>query len=87
MKHFFLRNALYQRNHAADQYLELKELGKFCEEDAIDVSKKLLATPVGLLGSFSAGALTGWNSGGESHHRKRKALLSFGRIWLQNALL
>lgn len=87
MKNFFLNNALKHRNHCADEYLELKELGKYCEEDALAISKKLLATPVGLLGSFSAGALTGYNTGGESHHRKRKALLSFGRIWLQNVLL
>ncbi|NVK54786.1 MAG: hypothetical protein HWE26_04170 [Alteromonadaceae bacterium] len=88
MKNLFLRQSLNEREQCAHQYQELKELGKYCQEDAITASKLMLATPLGLLGSFSAGAIQGWHADDpDKRHRKRKAIWRFARIWMQQALL
>ena len=88
MKNIFLKQALAEREQRAHEFEELKMLGKFCQEDAIVASKQLLATPIGLLGSFSAGAIQGWHdSDPDKRHRKRKALWRFARMWVSQVAL
>jgi len=88
MTSFFLKKALEEREHCVHEYNELKLLSKYCQEDAITASKLLLATPVGLFGSFSAGAFKGWHKD-DPHkaHRRRKAIWRFARMWLQQAVI
>ncbi|GGF67072.1 hypothetical protein [Alteromonas lipolytica] len=88
MTNLFLNQAIKERDKCRHEFEELKTLSRYCQEDAITASQQFLATPVGLLGSFSAGAVQGWHSNDpEKAHRKRKALWRFARLWFQQTLL
>ena len=88
MANLFLKRAIAERNQRVHEYKEIKLLGKYCQEDAIAASKQLLATPLGLFRSFSAGAFKGWRDD-DPHkaHRRRKAVWRFARMWMQQTML
>lgn len=88
MTNLFLKRAVAERNQCVHDYQELKELSRYCQDDALAASKQLLATPLGLLGSFSAGAFQGWHSDDPNkRHRRRRAIWRFARMWMQQTLL
>lgn len=88
MKNLFLKQAIATREKRVHEYNEIKLLGKYCQEDAIAASKQLLVSPIGLLGSFSAGAFQGWHEGNpDKARRRRKALWRFAKVWMQQFIL
>ena len=87
MNNLFLKGAIAEREQCVHEYQELKLLSQYCQEDALVVFKLLLATPAGLLGSFSFGAFKGWhNEDPHKRHRRRKAIWRFARMWMQQAV-
>lgn len=87
MVKLFLKRAIAERNLRIQEYKEVKLLGKYCQEDAIVASKQFLATPLGLMGSFSAGVFKGWHDDDQHRaHRRRKAVWRFARMWMQQLL-
>ena len=87
MANLFLKRAIAERDQRIHEFKEVKLLGKYCQEDAIVASKQLLATPQGLMGSFSAGAFKGWHFDDlHKAHKRRKAVWRFARMWVQQVV-
>ena len=87
MANLFLKRAIAERDLRVHEYQELKLLSEYCQEDAIVASKQLLATPLGLMGSFSAGAFKGWHFDDPHKARRRgKAVWRFARMWVQQVV-
>lgn len=87
MANLFLKRAIAERDLRVHEYQELKLLSEYCQEDAIVASKQLLATPLGLMGIFSAGAFKGWHfDDPHKARRRRKAVWRFARMWVQQVV-
>ncbi len=87
MANLFLKRAIAERDLRVHEYQEVTLLSKYCQEDAIVASKQLLVTPLGLMGSFSAGAFKGWHfDDPHKANRRRKAVWRFVRMWVQQVV-
>ncbi len=89
MINFLLRKELAERQIWREHATEVAEISDYCGDEAITAATQWLATPAGLLSSFSLGvAKVGQESeSGTSKGRKRHALWRFAQIVARSQLL
>ena len=89
MINYLLRKELTERQKWREHAKEAAEISDYCRDEAITAATQWLATPVGLLSSFSLGAVKAGqeSESGTSKGRKRHALWRFAQTVARSQLL
>ena len=89
MINYLLRKELTERQKWREHATEAAEISDYCRDEAITAATQWLATPAGLLSSFSLGAVkVGQETeSGTSKGRKRHALWRFAQTVARSQLL
>lgn len=83
---YLLRKELHDREQWKHHVKDAQEISDYCRDEAVSAATQWLATPAGLLSSFSLGVVKA-NDDGKSSGKKRHALWRFAQTIARSQLL